>query len=185
MCISEKCNTLTKGHMACNGKPTRDWLTKEDTSSPTVGLDSSFFTSVIDVKEKQDVMTADVPNAFIQTALKQEDGTEKTIVKIAGVLVGSPLSESPLEYEPHVVCENGCKVLCVEVLRAIHGTLVSALLFHSQFKEDLEGIGFEFNQHEPSVANGEVNGKQQTIRFHVDNLMSGHADKSVNNEFWV
>ena len=111
MCISEKHDSLTKGCVVCNGKPTRDWQTKEDTSSPPVGLDSLFFTSVMDTKEKRDVMTADVPNAFIQTALKQEDGTEKTIVKITGVLVDPLSSESPLEYKPHAVCENRHKVL--------------------------------------------------------------------------
>ena len=97
--------------MAHNGKPTRDWLTKEDTSSPTVGLDSPFFTLVIDAKEKRDVMTADAPNAFTQTALKRKNGEERTIMKIAGVLVDLSLTESPLEYEPHVVCENGGKTL--------------------------------------------------------------------------
>ena len=91
-------------------------MTKEDASSPTIRLDGSFFTSVIGAKEKWDVMMADVPNAFIQTALKQEDGVEKTVMKIAGVLVDSPLLESPLEHEPHTVHENRWKVLCVEVL---------------------------------------------------------------------
>ena len=28
-----------------------------------------------------------------------------------------------------------------------------------------------------------VNGKQQTVRFHVDDLMSSHEDKKVNDEF--
>ena len=63
------------------------------------------------------------------------------------------------------------------------GAPVSASLFLSQFKEDLEGIGFEFNPCKPCVANGVVNGKQQTVRFHVDDLMSSHVDESVNDEF--
>ena len=74
MCVTEKRDPLMKGRMACNSKPTRDWLTKEDTSSPTVGLDSLFFASVIDAKEKRDVMMADAPSAFIQTKLKCEKG---------------------------------------------------------------------------------------------------------------
>ena len=44
MHVTEKQDPSMKGHMTHNRKPTRDWLTKEDTSSPTVGLDSSFFT---------------------------------------------------------------------------------------------------------------------------------------------
>ena len=52
MCISEKHNGAAKGCMAHNGKPTQDWLSKEDTLSPTVGLDSSFFTLAMDAKER-------------------------------------------------------------------------------------------------------------------------------------
>ena len=87
MLVAEKQDGAIKGRMACNRKPTRDWLTKEEVSSPTVGLDSSMFTLVIDAKEQQDVVTADAPNAFVQTKLDQSEGQEKTTMKIAGVLV--------------------------------------------------------------------------------------------------
>jgi hypothetical protein len=33
------------------------------------------------------------------------------------------------------------------------------------------------------VANKMVNGSQQTIRFHVDDVCSSHKDKKVNDEF--
>ena len=33
------------------------------------------------------------------------------------------------------------------------------------------------------VANKTVNGKQHTIRFHVDDLKSSHIDKNVNTKF--
>jgi len=33
------------------------------------------------------------------------------------------------------------------------------------------------------VANKEVKGKQQTVRFHVDDLMSRHVNRHVNDEF--
>ena len=56
--------------------------------------------------------------------------------------------------------------------------------FHNQFQIDLEEIGFEFNPHDTCVSNGMAEGKQHTVRFHVDDLMSGHMDDSkVNDEF--
>ena len=61
--------------------------------------------------------------------------------------------------------------------------LVSVLLFHSQFKEDLEGVWFAFNPCNPCVANRSVGKKQHTIGFHIDDSMSGHVDKKVNDEF--
>ena len=61
--------------------------------------------------------------------------------------------------------------------------LVSALPFHLQFKEDLEGIGFKFDPCNPCAANRKINRKQHAFGFHFDDLMSGHVDKKVNDEF--
>ena len=44
-------------------------------------------------------------------------------------------------------------------------------------------IGFIFNPYDACIANRMVNGNQQTIRFHVDDLMSSHKDPKVNDEF--
>jgi len=43
----------------------REWLSREDSASPTSALESIFLTSIIDAKEERDVMSVDVPNAFI------------------------------------------------------------------------------------------------------------------------
>ena len=61
--------------------------------------------------------------------------------------------------------------------------LQAALLWYKQFRADLEGIGFKFNNYDPCVANKMVNGKQHTVRFHVDDLMSSHVDTKVNDKF--
>ena len=37
--------------------------------------------------------------------------------------------------------------------------------------------------YDPCVANRDVKGKQQTVRFHVDDLMSSHMDSKVNDKF--
>jgi len=79
--------------------------------------------------------------------------------------------------------ENGKKVMHVAVLKALHGMLVSSLLWHNKFKKDLEGCGFVFNPCDPCAANKMVNDKQHTIRFHVGDLMCSHADPEVNTKF--
>ena len=81
--------------------------------------------------------------------------------------------------------ENGRRVIYVVVLRAIYGMLVASLLFYKKLRGDLEGAGFIFNPYDPCIANRVVNGKQQTIRFHVDDLMSSHMDPKVNDEFYL
>ena len=38
-------------------------------------------------------------------------------------------------------------------------------------------------KHDPCVCNRNVNNKQHTVRFHVDDLMSSHVDPKVNDDF--
>lgn len=63
--------------------------------------------------------------------------------------------------------------------------LISALLFYKKFKSDLEECGFKFNTYDTCVANRMVNRKQYIVRFLVDNLMSSHMNKKVNDDFLI
>ena len=184
MFLTEKRDQSIKGRMVYNGKPTREWLSREDSASPTAALESIMITAVIDAHEGRDIMTADVPNAFIQTEMPEpEKGQERVIMKITGVLVDMLVQLSPEVYGKHVVFEKGRKVLYVQVLRAIYGMLQASLLWYKKFRGDLEKKGFEFNPYDPCVANKVVESSQHTIRFHVDDLMSSHLEPKVNDEF--
>jgi hypothetical protein len=57
---------LKLGHVQ-NGSTQRIYTNKEDAASPTVMTKSILLTSTIEAKEKQYVMTVDIPNAFVQT----------------------------------------------------------------------------------------------------------------------
>jgi len=104
MFLQEKKDGTMKGRMVYNGKPTHEWLSREDSASPTAALESMFLTSIIDANEERDVMSADVPNAFIQTPMP--DDNKKVIMKITGVLVRLMLEQAPEVYGPHVVCDG-------------------------------------------------------------------------------
>ncbi|CAJ1939620.1 unnamed protein product [Cylindrotheca closterium] len=111
-----------------------------------------------------------------------KEGEDRVYMKITGMMVQILIDMAP-EYREYVVLENGKRVIYVRVLRAIYGILQSSLLFYNQFRSDLEAKGFVFNPYDPCVDNKVVNEKQQTIRFHVDNLLSSHMDPKVNDEF--
>jgi len=74
MFVTEKKDGRMKGRMVCNGKPTREWLSRDDNAGPTASQESIVVTSTIDAKENRDVMSCDIPNAFIQAEVP---GTEK------------------------------------------------------------------------------------------------------------
>ena len=69
MFLTQKRDGTIKARQVYNGKPTREWILKEDRASPTVGIESLFLLAVIDCKEGRDIMSADLPNAFIQTPM--------------------------------------------------------------------------------------------------------------------
>jgi hypothetical protein len=173
-----------KGRMVYNGKPTRQWLGKDEASAPTASLESIMLTAIMDAKENRDVMSADIPNAFIQANMPEtKNGEERVIMKITGMLVDLLVEIDPGRYGPFVVYDKGTKTIYVEVLKALYGMLIAALLWYRQFKTDLEAVVFKFNTYDPCVANRKVNSATQTIRFHVDDLKSSHIDSKVNDNF--
>jgi hypothetical protein len=53
-------------------------------------------TGVIEAKEERDVMTCNIPNAFIQGYLpKKEPGEDRAVMKITGVLVDMLVDLNP------------------------------------------------------------------------------------------
>ena len=130
-------------------------------------------------------MTADIPNTFIQAHMPPlEKGEDRVIMKILGVLVDLLVKLAPNVYGPFVVYENKRKVIYLEVLQALYGMLVAALLCYKKLKKDLEGIGFKFNPYDLCVCNRMIRNKQHTVHFHVNNLISSHVKRDVNDEFF-
>ena len=68
-------------------------------------------TGAIDAHEGRDVMSADVPNAFIQAELDRTN-KEKIIMKITGVPVDILVKMAPDKYQGYVL-EHGKKVIYV------------------------------------------------------------------------
>ena len=105
-----------KGRQVYNGKPTRDWVSKEDKVLSTVANEALVLTSMIDSIEDRDVMSSDIKNAFIQANLNRKDDEERVIMKITGKLVEWLVELSPETDQKYVVVEKGENVLYVEVL---------------------------------------------------------------------
>jgi hypothetical protein len=59
-------------------------------------------TCVIDAQEDMDVAVVDIPNAFDQTVVDEEDAEHRVIVRIRGPLVDILVSIVPHIYGPYV-----------------------------------------------------------------------------------
>jgi hypothetical protein len=179
--LAEKKDGRIKARTCANGSTQRDYIDRDDAASPTATNESILITGAIEAKQGRDVMTADIPNAFVQTTL--EGMKDRIMMKIRGALVDILVEMSPETYKDFVVYEKGQKVLYVRMLRALYGMLISSLLYYKKFLKDIKSIGFKVNPYDPCVANRIINGKQQTVVWHVDDLKSSHLDPKVNDRF--
>ena len=73
MFLKENVDGTIKGRTVAVGNKQRDFISKEDSSSPTVATESVILSCIIDAEEKRGVAIIDIPNAFIQTRVKNKN----------------------------------------------------------------------------------------------------------------
>ena len=164
--LKQKTDGTIKGRAVAGGNKQRDYISKEDSSSPTVATESVLLTAVIAAEERRDTVVVDIPNAFIQTRVEREE--DKVIIRVRGYLVDVLCKIDP-NYKKFVTTnKKGEKQLLLLCENAIYGTLIASLLFYNKFVKTLTRNGFELNPYDACLANRMVDGKQQTCGFHVD-----------------
>ncbi len=98
------------------GNKQRDYIPKEDVSSPTVSTEAVMLTYVI--IENRDIAVIDIPNAFVQTVVEEKEHC--VIVHIRGPLVDILVGVASGVYGPYVSTHKaGQKVL--QYLNAVYG----------------------------------------------------------------
>jgi hypothetical protein len=170
----------TKARLVAGGNMQRYYLTKEESSSPTVSTEAVILTSIINAHERRNVIVIDIPNAFIQTQV--DNPKDQVIIRLRGVVVDWLVKAAPEVYGPFVTTDKkDMKVLLVECLNAIYGTMVAGLLYYRKFSDSLTEQGYVANPYDPCVWNKVIKGKQSTICFHVGDFKISHASKKVND----
>jgi hypothetical protein len=122
--VEEKQDGKIKARKVVQGNTQRDYITKE-VSSPTVLAESLMRACILNALKDQDIAVIDIPNAFVQAVIKYEKHC--VIVRIRGTLVDILVNIAPDVYGPYVSTdEAGQKVLLVQCLNAVYGTMVAA-----------------------------------------------------------
>jgi hypothetical protein len=85
----------------------------------------------------------------------------------------------PKLYRKYLLVEKGKSVMYVQLKKALYGTLQAALLFWKKLSKKLVEWGFEINPYDWCVANKEINGKQCTVLWHVDDIKVSHMEYKV------
>ena len=178
MFLKEKrCGTV-KGRGCADGRKQRTYMSKEDTSSPTVAIESVYLSCVIDADEERDVAIVDVPGAFLHA-----DMNEIVYMRIDADMAKLLVEIDPDLYGPFLTyTRDNQPVLYVRLQKALYGTLQAALLFWEKLSGLLQSWGFVLNPYDKCVANKNINGSICTILWHVDDLKISHVDPNVVSE---
>jgi hypothetical protein len=174
MFLKQKRSGKIKGRGCADGRRQKSYSNKEDTSSPTVSIESVMLTSIIEASEKRDIATVDIPGAFLQA-----DMDVIVHMKITGTMVDILVQLQPSKYKKFVLTENEKIVLYVQLNKALYSTLQAALLFWRKLTAKLQEWGFEINPYDWCIANRFINNSQCTIVWHVDDLKISHVDPDV------
>ena len=176
MFLKMKRNGTIKGRGCADGRKQREWMSKEDTTSPTISNEALMLSCMIDAMEGRDVATADIPGAFMQTPY---DGGDVHI-RIDGPMATLLAKIDPELYGPYMVKgRNGRSMMFAETKKALYGTVDASLLFWLKLSGSLKDMGFEMNPYDWCCMNKMINGKQCTILWHVDDIKISHVDSSV------
>ena len=83
MFLKEKRDGSIKGRGCADRRPQREYITKEDSTSPTITIEALMLSSIIDAHERRDIATCDIPGAFMQSKTEGK----KVHVKLEGMMV--------------------------------------------------------------------------------------------------
>ena len=164
-----------KGRTCADGSVQRNYVSREEASSPTLSNEALMCLLLINSFENRDIAVFDVPRAYLHAAIPKD---KFAILKIEDEFVNIMCDVNPA-YLNDVRYEGKRKVLYVRILKALHGMIESALLWHRLYTEVLEKEGFELNPYDRCVANKVINGKQCTLAWYVDDNILSHSDPKV------
>jgi uncharacterized protein YuzE len=100
MFLKQKWDGKIKGRTMADGNNHRDYISKEDASSPAVATESVLMSCIIDADEERDVAVVEIPNAFVQTCVENEK--DMVFIKIRGILVDILVKIAPDVYKSYV-----------------------------------------------------------------------------------
>ena len=142
-------------------------------------METVFLTAVIDALESREVTVLDVSGAFMQAEID-----ELVHMRFTGEMVSMLLQIDNEIYKDYVVMENGERVMSMELLKALYGTLRAACLFWQKLSKQLIDVwGFTPNKYDDCVVNKTINGHQMTVVWHVDDLKVSHVDVKEVEKF--
>ena len=129
----------------------------------------------IDAKENRYIVVSDIPGAFLHA-----DMEDTVYMLLEGTVTEMIVKIDPTIYRKHIwYNKHGKPMLYVQLNKALYRTLQAALLFWKLLSETLQKWGFALNPYDKCVAKKNIEVKQCTIIWHVEDIKISHTNKNV------
>ena len=154
MFLKRKRTGTVKARGCANGRPQREFISKEESSSPTVSTYALFISCAMDAMEERQVVTCDIPIAFLQADWPEDNNC---YLKFEGLMVDMICEIDPC-YKKYVLTnkETGKEKLYGKLTKAVYGTLLGAILFYQKLSGQLYEWGYKQNPYDPCTFNKTV-----------------------------
>lgn len=171
--VKFKRNGTVKGRACADGRKQRLHVSKDESTSLAVQLESILMSLMIAALEPRNVATCDIVGAYLFA-----DMDEFVIIRLKGESTNI-MCETNTTYRDYVTYEKGKPTLYLQLTKALYGCVRSALLWYRTLSEELFDQGFKLNPYDPYVVNKIVDGTQCTICWYVDDLKISHVKELV------
>ena len=129
MFLKRKRTGKVKARGCANGRSQREYIRKEESSSPTVSIYALMAMCAINSIENRHVVTCDIAGTFLQAKWPED---KPTYLRFDGIMVDM-LCEIDSSLKKHVVySKNGQKYMYGKLNKAMYGTLLGAILFYEK-----------------------------------------------------
>ena len=128
MFLKKKRSGKMKRRGCANGRSQRDYITKEESSSPTVFVYALMGSCVIDAMVDRKAITIDIPGVFLQGDWPQDK--HPGYIMSEGIMVNMICKIDP-SYHKNVIWSKDCKktFLYDRLVKAVCSTLLGAIIF--------------------------------------------------------
>jgi hypothetical protein len=175
MFLKRKRDGTVKAIGCADGRPQREYITKDESSSPKVSLYALMASCLMDTIDDRKVVTCDIPGAFLQADWPAD---QDCYLKFENVMVDMICQICP-KYKNNVIYRGKKMFIFARLNKAVFGTLLGAILFYQKLSKQLTDWGYVQNNYDPCTFNKTINGEQVTIQFHVDDMKISHKEQRV------
>ena len=137
----KRCGKI-KARGCADGRPQREYITKEESSSPTVATNALLAMCLICAIEEHEIAVCDIPGAYL-TAYWSDD--QDCWIRFDGVIADMLLEINPQYRSCVKIFQNGNRVMYGKLKKVIYGTLLGGLLFYNKLRKILEEMEFKVN----------------------------------------